>query len=84
MGVEEPRRRVLRLRWDRHDKAWLVVRPGGRATRHRTKAEALEAGRRACRRIAAAGGLAQLVVRTRDGRIAFECTYGADPARHPG
>lgn len=51
-----------------------------------TKAKAIQAGRRVCRRIMRNGGLAQLIVKNRNGRIAYEWTYprSSDPRPKPG
>lgn len=49
-----------------------------------TKADAIEDARDEANRIAFEGGLAQVVVKNRNGRIATEWTYGADPRRFKG
>lgn len=61
----------------------VVVNRTGFWTRG-TKAEAVELGREKAKLVRADGGLAQLVVHGRDGRIQYEHTYGDDPRRRQG
>jgi hypothetical protein len=63
---------------------WMLRDSAGASAPMTTKAAAVAAGRRAARAHHAAGGLAQLVVRRRDGRVHYEHTYGRDPVRAPG
>ena len=51
---------------------------------HRWKVAALASARGLAKMIHRAGGLAQVVVHGRNGRIQIEWTYGADPVRSKG
>lgn len=83
------RRLVYRVRLargkEREKGTWVVVMPDRSLEFWSYKTEAVDEGR------ALARGTwfyedrpAQLVVHNRDGRIAFENTYGRDPARRKG
>ncbi len=63
---------------------WLVSRAGVPKTWFRLKADALYETRRNAQQERAAGTPTQLVVHNKNGRIAFEHTYGADPRRRRG
>ena len=63
---------------------WMLRDSDGASAPMTNKAAAVAAGREAARAHHAAGGLAQLVVRRRDGRLHYEATYGKDPARRRG
>lgn len=63
---------------------WVVRRGQSAVASWSTKAAAVQHGCRLAREHYAAGGLAQVVVRGKDGRIQQERTYGADPRRSKG
>jgi hypothetical protein len=86
-----PKRRIVEVRYVdgrvRYPHSWTVVERGSRAVidTARTRAEAVEIGRTACRDSWAYYGMpAQMVVYTKRGRISFERTYGLDPRRRKG
>lgn len=77
-------RAVYRVTWSRREAEWWVRLPTGAASRHGTRADAVGHGRELARWDWDHGKLAQLVVHRRDGKIAFERTYGRDPRRRRG
>ena len=58
---------------------WQLTRKATAAETYRTQAEAIAAGVRACRELLQAGGLAELIIKAKDGRIRDSRTYGRDP-----
>lgn len=58
--------------------------PGRPLATFRWRLQAILFARRSAKSVHAAGGLAQVVIHKRNGRIATEWTYGADPARSKG
>jgi len=56
----------------------------GRHTDYDTKARALAQAQLEAQTHELRGGLAQIVVHKRDGRIQYEATFGADPRRSVG
>lgn len=69
---------------EREKGTWVVVCPDASLRFWSYKLEAVNDGRALGRLALASRHLAQLVVHNRDGRIAFENTYGRDPARRKG
>jgi hypothetical protein len=83
------KRRIYTVEPIKHPAYRWVVREGkhGPASVIRwckTKAEAITDGRAFARDVWKFGMLSQLRVKRRNGRIQFEHTYGADPARWKG
>jgi hypothetical protein len=75
---------VSRLRATHRIPAAWELRDDDRYTYFRTKREAVNAGRDAARDYWDNGTLSQLIIKTADGRIQTEHTYGRDPKRHKG
>lgn len=66
-------------------KAWVLrLSDGVRSTPFPRKDDAIAEGRNWCLAEYRQGGLAQLRIKGRDGRIQEERTYGADPRRFKG
>lgn len=71
---------------------WHVLRgnltplrgPSAAISQHRWKFAAVASAVRLAKAIRKSGGLSQVVVHGRNGRIQFEWTYGADPKRSQG
>lgn len=64
---------------------WVLTFASGGSMIFATKRNAIEDGRRIAREAWEVHGTpCQLVVHNRDGRIAFEHTYGRDPERFKG
>ena len=85
----KPKRLVFWLEWVRDLKAWVLIqqRVGERlGMSWATKEEAMRAARAEMRRVRALPErpLVQLRIRTKDGRVASEATYGRDPRRSKG
>ena len=79
------KRQVFNVQYDRKAGGWKVEQQGGgTVARAETKASAVDEGRRIGNDILGAGGVAQLRIKGRDGRIQAEHTYGADPRRARG
>jgi hypothetical protein len=75
------KRTIIDVFWNRKFQGWTVKRRGSDvAIGKHTKAEAVSRGRDWARSVPPS----QLVVRNKDGRIAFEHTYGLDPAKYKG
>jgi hypothetical protein len=64
--------------------AWFVRRGPNTVALWTKKADAVQQAARLAREHRTAGGLAQVVIRGKDGRIQTERTYGADPRRTKG
>lgn len=77
------KRVVFRVSWNARLKEW-VVKGNGRCYYWRTKAAAIEDGIFAAAYLHDLGALTQLVIHNKDGKIAEERTYGADPVRRKG
>lgn len=87
--VKQKQRRIYRVRWNPHHEVWTCwSRIKGENYVHVStsarKYEVLSDAKRDARAHWVRGGLAQLVVRGRNGRIQYEHTYGADPRRRRG
>lgn len=76
------KRIVWRVLWDQGH--WEVRRGKNWVCLASTKALALQLAREKARAHHGSGGLSQLVVHGKDGRIQTEHTYGADPRRSKG
>lgn len=76
------KRKVYRIMPCHRSLGWKVLGDNGRGWALQADAVGYYAG--VCRRLKAAGKLAQLVLHGRDGRIRWERTYGADPKRSRG
>lgn len=63
---------------------WKVIQPHRRAIKCVRRQDAVDVGRLSGRFIEATGGTAQMVVRTRRGRVAFERTYPDATPRDKG
>lgn len=75
-------RATWRVTWRSKTRSWLLAGPRNHREYFRTKAQAVDVGRR----MAAGTEPSQLVVHGRDGRIQFEHTYPrwSDPERFVG
>lgn len=85
--TRRPARRVYDLTYDRTNRYWKLLErgndPDSRYYHGLPRRTAIEMARAYCRELQSLGALVQLVVHRMDGRIAFEATYGKDPARYP-
>lgn len=71
---------------------WHVLRgnltplrgPSAEVSQHRWKFAAVLSAQRLAKAVRREGGLSQVVIHGRDGRIQLEWTYGADPKRTKG
>lgn len=78
------KRLICRVTWSQRGRCWLAKVPWCAPADYATKAEAVREARMAARGLHRDGRLSQLVVHRKDGRIAFEATYGNDPKRRKG
>lgn len=82
------KRLIYRVAWSARDRRWVLSRRSRTANFEpqpfRLKAYCIAVAAQRCREIERDGGLAQLVVHGKNGRIQFEWTYGADPERSKG
>lgn len=80
------KREVWSVRWDKSSRWWHVVDHLRNVIySYRVKAVAVSTAASECRGVWEGGGnLAQLRVFNKNGRIAFERTYGKDPRRTKG
>ena len=77
---------VFRVRFDKKRKRWNIVHPNdGVVAWRRTKFLTVQLGAQRARDVyKSSGTFSQLVVHNKNGRIAFERTYGGDPRRSKG
>lgn len=87
------KRRVYRVRWVKERTCWIFavffrgksVYDGDSAWgANLIKKDCVDAAAACCRDRLATGKTSQLVVHNKDGRVAFERTYGKDPRRSKG
>lgn len=80
------KRNKYTVSWDKAARGWFVSAPEGEiATRYKSKAMAVAAGRKVAKWAwKFLNKLAQLVVKLKNGRIQNEYTYGKDPVRYKG
>ena len=71
------KRKVIHVVFKKNQGKWLLRGGDGSFA---TKTKAVAAGKKQAK----AGGLGQLVIHTKTGRIQTEHTYGADPRRSKG
>lgn len=82
--MKKSNRKVLRIEPSQNS-GWRLSVPGETAYRVFDKKEyAVATGRNLCRDILENGGLAQLVVHKKNGKIQTEYTYGKDPRKSKG
>jgi hypothetical protein len=72
------------VKYRKATKDWALMSGVCLITASRTKASAIDLGRHYARSRWRRGQPSQLVIRTKDGRIQTEHTYGRDPKRHKG
>jgi len=73
----------LTVRWDRGDEQWVVRKGSSVLEVFPGKQAAVSYGRRQGRYLWEVEGRTQLTVFTKQGRIAYEATYGHDPRKYP-
>jgi hypothetical protein len=79
--MKKSKRVVLRVRWDRNRYAWFYEFDDGWEMMRSYKKTILAVARKHAYGILASGGLAQIVVYGKDGKIQTEYTYGKDPRK---
>jgi hypothetical protein len=75
-----------------NSRLWHVLRgslrplsgPSAVVSQHRFKIAAIASARALAKAVRRSGGLSQVVIHGRNGRIQLEWTYGADPKRSKG
>jgi hypothetical protein len=84
--MPKQKRRVITVRWETKAGVWWVIERGSNKpiAIFVHKLFAIRRGRAEARGHYGMGGLAQLVVKNKNQRIAFENTYGLDPRRSKG
>jgi hypothetical protein len=79
------KRRIYKVRWDKDEQEWFMLHPDGGRSGFSRKPQAVEFGAECARgEWKFTGTLTQLRVYNKNGRIAFERTYGKDPKRRKG
>lgn len=69
------KRKVMDVQPNKRESGWHVSERGGSVSYHPTKAAAVKQAKREAK----SAELGQVVIRTRDGEIQTEYTYGDDP-----
>ena len=84
-GRSQTKRQVFEVEPRDHHRFALQREKSQRASRvFDTKRQAVSEGVHRGRQIEEEGGLAQLRIKGKDGRVQEERTYGKDPRRYPG
>lgn len=78
------KREVWSVRWNKGSELWDILCERWHVASEATKKLAVSDAADRCRSRQAVGELVQLKVYNKNGRIAFERTYGRDPRRTKG